>query len=493
LAIDDTPNGERALAFRYQRSESGFTGFWVHLFDFKSTERTLLDAGKIAFLTFRIRGLLGDERVVLRAADDAWERRGDSLAIGDVGSFVKTGAITTQWQQAWVPLNRLPERIDRSSLASLVFAIEETGRGTVFIKDMALAESRDAMIPESTTEPTKDRPWRKAMWVWETEKIAASDRETTDLAEFCRAQGITDIYLQIPEAGPARLRHVVAKLHAVGVRVDALDGDPRLALESHHAEVLAAIGRIVSYNESAPSSERYDGIRYDNEPYLLPGFAGVRKPSVLRDYVRLLEKAHALSKAAGLSFGVDIPFWFDARDRFLEPVAAVDGRALSELVIDRVDNVAIMDYRTSSYGPDGVIAHAGDELRYATQHGKSVFVGLETVELPDETILDFGIDGRDSRVLIGALDDGRVELRWIAAQAWSAAVDTEAARNATRILAQTFAAEAPASKVTFAGWPVTRLERVMHQTTRELAATPSFIGFAVHSYESYKPWLASSR
>ena len=99
LGIDTAPDGVRALRYSYRRAESGFTGFWIHLFDFKSAARTFLDTRETAFLTFRIRGLSGKEHVVLRSADEAWERKGDSLTIGPIEDFLASleGILKPPW------------------------------------------------------------------------------------------------------------------------------------------------------------------------------------------------------------------------------------------------------------------------------------------------------------------------------------------------------------------------------------------------------------
>jgi len=113
--------------------------------------------------------------------------------------------------------------------------------------------------------------------------------------------------------------------------------------------------------------------------------------------------------------------------------------------------------------------------------------------LPDETILDFTADGQGARLLVGDAEDGRIEIRWIPETLWPRLKDAAVARDAARILSQTFAAEAPSSKVSFSHWPAERLKRVIEETARELADVPSFAGFALHSYESYRPWLSAER
>ena len=58
VAIKKTSDGVSALAYSYANATLGFAGFWIHLFNFKtsSAERVFLDATPFKYLTFSIRG-----------------------------------------------------------------------------------------------------------------------------------------------------------------------------------------------------------------------------------------------------------------------------------------------------------------------------------------------------------------------------------------------------------------------------------------------------
>ena len=51
--------------------------------------------------------------------------------------------------------------------------------------------------------------------------------------------------------------------------VHALDGDPHYALRDQHAVPLSIVNAVVAYKAAAAANERFDGIHFDNEPYLL--------------------------------------------------------------------------------------------------------------------------------------------------------------------------------------------------------------------------------
>ena len=508
VTIDKAPDGRPALNFSYRKVLPGFAGFWIHLFDFKKhpAARVFFDASPFTHLTFSIRGERGGEELLLQIADRAWEKEEDSLVVGDVASFLPDGKVQRKWQQGWIALKDLPVGLNKKELTSLVFLVKGNGQGRVFVKDLAFTKTRGVRIPRPEEARIPVRLLNKAMWLWETDKIVTSPKEQQRLLAFCKSEGITDLFLQIPyeakeEKGqwkilwnPLLIRPLISQLHQAGVKIHALDGDPRFALRQWHGRVIATLESIIQYNRESPPQERFDGIRFDIEPYLLPSFGGVQKEAILQQYLSLLTASQTLTRQADLALGVDIPFWFDARNEFFEPTAEVGGRPMSELIIDIVDNVGIMDYRTQAYGADGVIAQGTQELQYAAKRGKEVFLGLETVELPDETILAFSpASQRGSRILLERMEGTKVRLYWIPDGQWERVQKDHLFSSPFVVLGQTQTTFVPSGKLTFANKDLQDLEEVMRQTESELRRFPSFSGFTIHSYESYRPWLERQR
>ena len=498
VSIEKSPEGIPGLAFNYKNKKPGFSGFWIHLFDFKSppSQRKYFNASPFSFLTFSIYGNKGNEQIQLRMADRIWEKKEDSLLIGDVGSFIPEGNIQNKWTQVWVPLSKLPKKLNSKELASVVFQVKGEGQSQILIKDLAFSQKRDITIPSSKKSLSVDRPIQKAMWLWETNKILNSQQESDQLLEFCQKEKITDLFVQIPyeaqknldqweiDWDSKKMRSFISRLHKNNIKTHALDGDPRFALREWHGRVLALIKRVAQYNEEGKSSEQFYGIRFDIEPYLLPSFVGVNKENKLKEYLELLQKSRILTTKANLAFGVDIPFWFDSRNIYYKPTAAVEGRPVSEHIIDIVDNIGIMDYRTVAYGADGVIAHGSDELRYAEKKGKKVFIGLETVPLPDETIYEFNHKGRGkgSKITLDTIDDQHVQVSWIPPK-------VNLTANDSQVLKQISVVNVPSSKITFDKLSPKDLRKVLQHLKVELQKYSSFHGIVIHSYESYRPWL----
>ncbi len=500
VSISKTSDDISALTYNFENQSPGFSGFWIHLFDFKNppSKRFFLDATPFAYLTFSFRGEKGDEKILLRMADRVMEKKEDSFLIGEVSSFLPQGKVKMDWQIAWVPLSRLDTRINRKELANVVFQVAGNGSGQIFVRDLAFTKKKGIAISSVKNDPVRSCSSNKAMWLWETEKILKSPEKQRIFLDFCKRQQITDLFVQIPyqaEKGEkgwtifwdsAGMRPLLSKLNQAGIRVHALDGDPRFVLKEWHGRSIGFLEKIIQYNQTVSPKERFYGIRYDSEPYLLPNFGGIHKESLLKEYLELAEKSQALAQQAGLIFGVDIPFWFDGFNEFFEPTATIEGRPMSELIIDVVDNVGIMDYRTVAYGADGVIAHGTNELRYAAKKGKKVFIGLETVSLPDETIYNFGPKGGGSRLLIETIDSQRIQITFIPK---GETLDTQG----TLLLHQTRQVKVLSTKLTFDQKKLKDLEEVMRHSKNELCQFSSFHGFVIHSYESYRPWLEKQK
>lgn len=487
------------LHLRWKKVEPGFAGVWMHLYDdrVRPAERTYLHTGAAAFLYFEVRGGKGGEDLTLRVADRSWDDKGDSLPIGKVALFVPNGHITRNWQSVRVPLSALPRGIEHEELASLVLSAERDGAGEVFIRNLALIADENTEVPRGTASKRgMVRPLHRALWVWRTRAIVGDPAENDALLAICESEQISDVFLQLLPAKKGRLRHasdlvemlpLVAALHGKGVRVQALDGAPEFALKAHHDQVLATTKAVIKSNRQSRAAERFDGIRFDNEPYLLPGFAGPQKESILRDYLEILDKAHAITMAAKLPLGADIPFWFDSHDRFQEPIARLDGRPISELVMDRVENVAIMAYRTSVYGPDGVIAHCLDEIEYAELTGKDVLIALESVRLPDEILQEFTPGGGEGDfLLLRAVGKGKLRVTWFAEEQAMSAHRRAAASPGTRLLRVRFEASAPSDKLSFHKRSRKAMSEAMTSIAEELSGHSSLRGFAMHAFDSMR-------
>jgi len=526
-----TSDGRRALALSCDRRETGFCGLWIQLYDFDLPldRRRYLDATPFSTLSFWIRGHAGGERLLLKVDDARWELREDALPIGDVGAFLPSGRIDTLWQQAVVPLHRLPPRVDRETLALLVWEALSPGVTGVDLGPVALSTHPGELPTLPDPQPSKEagRGGPLATWIWNTRDLLADSTYRDGLLDSLAREGVTRVFLQLPDPperrgvpgeitiDPVSLRPLLARFDARGIKAYALDGHARYALPEYHAGVLATVDHVIRYNAGSDPAERFFGIRYDIEPYIMPAFQGPRRDQVLRGLLDLTARSAERARAAGLVYGVDIPFWYDTPDEITSQPVAVEWngvrKPVSQHLIDLAGDLSIMDYRTTAYGADGTIRHAIGELSYATQQGKPVFIGLETSELPDE--LEFEFRGEPRRGLPDAWPAGAsvilvergdsLMVNVITAQAARADSAAAEGKGAGSLAAGvdpravwwwpiTRRVAVPAAKITFARLGAARLRDVMAGTKAELERFPSFAGFALHHAESFLALIQSS-
>jgi hypothetical protein len=257
------------------------------------------------------------------------------------------------------------------------------------------------------------RPYPRAMWLWDPEPQLLDAAERTAFLAFCRREGIGRVWMQIstsvgalsstgpatdtPVAGarPKRVlehqaewRSLLAEAHAAGLKIDALDGDPRYALRQLHYLPFAIVDAVIEFNKSARPNERFDGIHFDNEPYLLRAWRTQRsRELLLGEFMELnVECLRRVRAQPGMEYGIDIPFWWqytNSRTGVPHGDVAFEGtrKAASFHCIDRLDNIGVMDYRNVADGSDGLVAHASELLAYADRAGHaSVYVGVDTSE-----------------------------------------------------------------------------------------------------------------
>ena len=517
------PDGRRGLTLDFVKTPAGFCGVWTHLFDFKLSagQRRYFDATPFSLLTFWIRGQTGTERILLKASDARWERLGDAQPIGEAAAFLAQGTVSSAWQRVVVPLSQFPRQLNRRELAGLIFEPLNNGMGKIQIKDLAFCTTASPLpeLSPPVINQSDSKPPQKALWVWNTAEILASKGLQQDLLRFLRGQGFSRIFLQLPEGkteggipgeitlDPDRLRPLLATLNRAGMAVSALDGFKNYALPEWHDGVLRTVENVIRYNRESEPSERFSGIHYDVEPYLLKGFAGPRRQAFLHGYLDLLEKIVQKTKPSQTHFGVDIPFWYDAGDELTGKPMPISFRGVSkpasEHVIDLVDEVAIMDYRTAAYGADGVIAMAQDELAYASKQGKTVFVGLETTELPDEELIEFGgVPSTDlnrkvpnSRFVVLVPGNNAATLHLVSPSHWLVLRSELEARGIDLVSLLWWPVRnttlVPGHRLTFSSLGRDQMHQTMAEAQRELRHFSSFAGFAVHDYLGYRRLLNS--
>lgn len=244
----------------------------------------------------------------------------------------------------------------------------------------------------------------RAVWVWETDTFRLLDREDQwdDTFAFLARWKLTTVYLyadkykgrNIIRDKPEKYRRLIAAFHGRGFKVYALLGSMYLKTQEYilperRVAAVQMFENVLRYDAGSAAAERFDGINIDIEPYLLDDWRANRTLRATQ-YLDLAAEFMRLKREAGdtLAVGPAMPFWFDGID---DIVWRGKHRRLSDHVQDIYDYVAIMDYRNSAQGSDGIIAHAADELEYADRIGKTVVVGVETLRTEPRKVTFYGM------------------------------------------------------------------------------------------------------
>ncbi len=383
-----------------RQAVSGFCGYWVHFFDRSQSSPTYLDASQWHAIAFRVRGQSGGEDLLVKLSDAEWAAKQDSVPVGLVSDLLP-GGITTDWREVQIPLSSL-KRLDVRQLAGISFKCESTTEQTVFIDDIHLKRRPQSVLPVSQrlhAAQLKHPAPPRALWVWSTEELIQSPSECRELFEVCSRDGIGRLWVQAPydrlQAScvlrrPTELRRFLAAAHQRGISVEALDGYPEFALREHHDKPLSLIDAIRSFNEQSAANERFDGIHFDNEPYVILGWHDpLIREQILHDFLTLNVECQQRARAGGMQFGVDLPFWWQSQATpQSDPVGAVTFRGVrkpaSHHCIDLLDNVGIMNYRDSADGSDGMLRYGRELLTYSdgVPHAR-IHLGIETfIEQP---------------------------------------------------------------------------------------------------------------
>ncbi len=250
-----------------------------------------------------------------------------------------------------VPLASLARQVDLRQLTQIRLMTET---------DVDLVIDELAFIgPSSESHPTPSM----GFWYWDY-RSAIGDPES--MVTACRKQHCRRILLQLPDMHDSdHIWTAYAQLFAITKSADielcALDGAPDMI--DHTTPLISKLDRLLGLlgNQNLP------GVQLDIEPYLLDGFP--KDETIFDRYLDTIDRVKsALRGRAKLS--VVIPFWFSSTIHKQRPLAFS--------VMDRVDEVAVMSYRTDV---DEVMAISDDVLRYGALARVPVWLALETTGL----------------------------------------------------------------------------------------------------------------
>ncbi|MDB6004334.1 MAG: hypothetical protein JWR15_1321 [Prosthecobacter sp.] len=240
----------------------------------------------------------------------------------------------------------------------------------------------------------------RGMWIYKSDAIASSPETSDSLFDFCAKRHITDLFWQVHfermNDGSRVLKNTeptrafLQRAHARLVRIHALFGDPSHALRAKHGIVFASVDGVVAFNRDGAKEARFDGVHLDIEPHGLPQWKKADialKCDLLTQFVEVNHQAAARAHAAdpGLVYGADIVFWLDKTNAEGQSVYPVTFQGVTKdaakHLLDVVDNVAIMSYRNTAEGRNGIVPLVAKTIAYADTGKAKVFVGVKMADI----------------------------------------------------------------------------------------------------------------
>ncbi|MGO9844785.1 MAG: hypothetical protein ACLPZF_26845, partial [Candidatus Acidiferrales bacterium] len=145
---------------------------------------------------------------------------------------------------------------------------------------------------------------------WKSPTVLQAPHAAESLLEFCRSQGINEIYVSISErsepAEEGQLVHLISLLHRSNIRVEALLSSTEADEPGKHRDTLLRhVQGIVEFNRRH-SGERFDGIHLDIEPQQRPENKGPGNLRFLSGLADAYRAVCAVAEPAGLTVNADI-------------------------------------------------------------------------------------------------------------------------------------------------------------------------------------------
>lgn len=413
----------RSMRITGKKRPGSFCGIWMHLFNDGIKNPEYVDATKYEYLSFWVKGKKGGEEFSVKLADDVWVALYDSVIVGNIKDFLPQG-VTQEWQEVLVPMDNV-RKINLLALACLVFDfVNDNKDETVFIDDIVLKKNKEVInpiTPKANTSVASANEKRavppKSMWIWFTEELLLDKKKSKELFDFSIEHDIKHLWLQIVSNlnkngveydiyGPPQkdtpdikvellyieeLKWFIREANAHGLKVHALDGYPEYTQKEYHYLPLGLVDAVIKYNKEVAPEERYYGIHFDNEPYLIVAWRDWEiREQMLKEFLDLnVECQRRVNEHSDMVFGVDIPvFWNQKEWNWYTP----KGNRINGLVtyngkrqpadfhcIDLLDNVGLMNYRDHAHGSDSMIQYGKPILEYAdkAKHAK-IYMGVET-------------------------------------------------------------------------------------------------------------------
>lgn len=385
-----------------------------------------IDVSGFNTLSFWVKGETGGEQFDIGLADQKMqELEIDAVYVGSVNHFLPKG-VTPEWQEVKVPLTKIAAEVELQSMGSFVLSFRYEGKGRVYLEDIMFKNDPEAerILAENAPRAERDPDHPRSLWVWDIDP-AQNLRARKELLTLCARAAIQNLYLYIGDFSEKEDVEFARRLES-------------FLREAHrrrlHVEALTG-NPIWQFEENHETALRWvrsflEFNKYRSQEARLDGISLDVEPYLDQKWNEDREGVKSSFLALLKKIRALINEYPDQKFRFgvVAPIFySAEGPDFEKTIFETVDYVALMDYYDTSRD---ILDNASFHLKLAETLGKKVAIGVETQDL------------------VAMQQGGR--------------------RN-------TFFEE---------GWK--GMEEVLEEVSKEVKRSPSFEGFALHHYGSYK-------
>jgi hypothetical protein len=300
-----------------------------------------------------------------------------------------------------------------SSLHNEGCASASNGTDSCFNYDGDITQMNNPPSPQPlpTSQPQNEPVREFGVWFWDSPMIMTSASAIYAL-DAVKAKGVNAVYITVDDyleinalpLGRDRDVAILAYGNAVskfislaesrGIAVDAVAG-ARDWVNADKVDNASIILKFVSdYNVS--HSNKFRGVQYDVEPYLLPDYES-NKAAVLLRFTKLVDGLVKQNMSYGLKLGFVIPHFYDSVNKWT-PSFTFNGKnsyAFTHLlnILDRSPNstLLVMAYRNTATGSDSATSVSRDEVKEASVgHNTKVIVAQEVGDVEPSYVTFYG-------------------------------------------------------------------------------------------------------
>ena len=246
---------------------------------------------------------------------------------------------------------------------------------TIYITLSIFIASLHAIKPQQFVYET-------SLFSWSTEQVYAEG--FTDLLDILSMNNINSSYQYFSDEMIINMqpKDYIKKLNEENILTYYLSGNPSWATERRNKSMRGKIKLIAEYNEKVTEDEKFAGIVFDVEPYLLSDWSS-DKDNIMTKFLENMIDAYDYAENFNLTIIVCIPYWFD--NNYYE--------ILEDLTMKACDKIAVMIYYRNKE-----INNMRNEVDLCRKYGKSI-ICISELQPPDSdsvpesiTYFSFGLN-----------------------------------------------------------------------------------------------------